>query len=140
LGIMIFRLHPKLAFGQKQVINLWIRRGSPNINLAILIGLQLERNWEGRLRLVQVVNDDSEKQETLSYLNKLKKLMRLSSETEIAIISGSFEESLLNAPFADVNIFGVSKELDASLMRGISDKINTSALFLKDSHQESAIV
>lgn len=140
LGIMIFRLHPKLAFGQKQVVNLWIRRGSPNINLAILIGLQLERNWEGKLRLIQVVNDDSEKQETLSYLNKLKKLMRLSSETEIAIISGSFEESLLNAPFADINIFGVSKEFNASLMREISDKINTSALFLKDSHQESAIV
>ncbi|MBU0547250.1 MAG: amino acid permease, partial [Candidatus Omnitrophica bacterium] len=56
LGIMIFRLHPKLAFGQKQVVNLWIRRGSPNVHLAFLIGLQLERNWEGKLRLMQVVN------------------------------------------------------------------------------------
>ncbi|TRZ93749.1 hypothetical protein D4R78_07560 [bacterium] len=140
LGIMIFRLHPKLVFGQRQVINLWIRRGSPNIHLAVLIGLQLERNWEGKLRIIQVVNDDSEKQEAQSYLNKLKKLMRLSNETEIAVISGSFEESLLDAPLADINIFGVSKELNTSLMREISDKTKTSVLFLQDSPQESAVV
>ncbi|MBU0548269.1 MAG: Na-K-Cl cotransporter, partial [Candidatus Omnitrophica bacterium] len=78
--------------------------------------------------------------EAQSYLSKLKKLMRLSSETEVAVIIGSFEESLLNAPFADVNIFGVSKELNTSFMREISDKINTSVIFLKDSHQENAIV
>jgi amino acid transporter len=139
LGIMVFVLHPKLVFGQKQVINLWIRRGSPNIHLAMLIGLQLERNWEGKLRLIQVVNNDSEKQEAGEHLDKLKKLMRLSNETEVLIISGCFMESLLSAPLADVNIFGVSKELGIPYMREISGKINTSTLFLKDSQQENAI-
>lgn len=140
LGVVIFRLHPKAVFGQKQVINLWVRRGSPNIHLAILISLQLEKNWEAKLRVVQVVCDDSEKQEAHSYLHKLKKLMRLSNETEVVIASGSFGEALLRAPLADINIFGVAKDLNTTHMREISDKINTSVLFLKDSYQENAIV
>ena len=139
LGIIIFRLHPRIAFAKKQVINLWVRRGSPNIHLAILISLQLERNWEGRLRLVQVFKDAGEKLEAQIYFDKLKKLMRLPQETEVAIMCGSFEESLLKAPLADINIFGVTKELNTSFIREISDKINTSVLFLEDSHQENAI-
>jgi len=139
MGVMIFRFHPKTAFGQGQVINLWVSRGSPNIHLGILIGLQLERNWEVKLRLIQVVNDDKAKEESLSYLNKLKKLMRLSNETETVVLGNSFEESIADAPLADINIFGLPKELSLSFIRSISDKINTSALFLKDSFQENAI-
>jgi solute carrier family 12 (sodium/potassium/chloride transporter), member 2 len=140
LGIMIFRLHPKVAFGQKQIINLWIKRGSPNIHLGILIGLQLERNWEVNMRLIQVVSDDKEKEEAQSYLNKLKKLMRLSNETEIAVLGNPFEEAVAAAPLADINIFGLPKELDFPFIRGVSDKVNTSTLFLRDSYQESAVV
>jgi amino acid transporter len=140
LGIMIFRFHPKTAFGRKQVINLWVRRGSPNIHLGILIGLQLERNWDVKLRLIQVVNDDKEREEARSYLDKLKRLMRLSNETESAVLGNSFEEAVAVAPSADINIFGLAKELDLSFIRWVSDKINTSALFLKDSYQENAIV
>ena len=140
LGIMIFRLHPKSVFGQKQEVNIWIRKMSPNINLTILIGLQLERNWEGKLRLIQVVADANEQQEAQSYLYKLKKLMRFTRETEIIVVTGSFEEAILNAPLADINIFGISKEHDVQWMRKISDKVNTSALFLKDSEQENAVM
>ena len=139
LGIIIFRFHPKVAFGQKQVINLWIRRGSPNIHLGILIGLQLESNWEVALRLIQVASDDKEKEEAQSYLNKLKKLMRLPNETEVVVLGNSFDEAVAVAPLADINIFGLPKELDLLFIRGVSDKVNTSVLFLKDSYQENAI-
>jgi len=140
LGVMVFRLHPKSVFGQKQAVNIWIRKMSPNINLTILIGLQLERNWEGKLRLIQAVADVNEKQEAQNYLDKLKKLMRFTRETEIVVVTGSFEEAILNAPLADINIFGISKEHDIQWMRKISDKVNTSALFLRDSEQENAIM
>ncbi|OIO33624.1 MAG: hypothetical protein AUJ70_02820 [Candidatus Omnitrophica bacterium CG1_02_40_15] len=139
LGIMIFRFHPKVAFGQKQVINLWIRRGSPNIHLGILIGLQLQSNWEVTLRLIHAVSDDKEKMEAQSYLSKLKKLMRLPNETEVVVLGNSFDEAVVAAPLADINIFGLPKELDLPFIRRISDKVNTSVLFLKDSYQENAI-
>lgn len=139
LGIMVFRLHPKSVFGQKQAVNIWIRKMSPNIHLTILIGLQLERNWEGKLRLIQVVADANEQQEAQSYLYKLKKLMRFTRQTEVVVVTGCFDEAILTAPLADINIFGISKEHDIQWMRKISDKVNTSALFLKDSEQENAI-
>nr|MBU1327887.1 amino acid permease [Candidatus Omnitrophota bacterium] len=139
LGIMVFRLHPKSVFGQKQAVNIWIRKMSPNIHLTILIGLQLEKNWEGKLRLIQVVADANEQQEAQNYLYKLKKLMRFTRETEIVVVAGSFEKAILKAPLADINIFGISKEHDIQWMRKISDKVNTSALFLKDSEQENAV-
>jgi solute carrier family 12 sodium/potassium/chloride transporter 2 len=43
-GIIAFRYHPKSTFGQKQKVNLWIKQGSPNIHLATLIALQLQKN------------------------------------------------------------------------------------------------
>lgn len=140
LGIIIFMLHPKLALGKKQNINLWVRMGSPNIHLAILIGLQLERNWEGRLKIIHVACDVSEQRQAQDYLGKLKRLMRLTGETELLTIVGSFEEIISNAPIADINIFGIAKEYDIPWMRMVSGRVNTSALFLKDSEQENAIV
>ncbi|MBU1999343.1 MAG: amino acid permease [Candidatus Omnitrophota bacterium] len=140
LGIILFKLHPKTAFGQKQIINLWIRKGSPNIHLAILLSLQLEKNWEGKLRIIQVVNSNNEKLEAYDYLGKLKRLMRLPNETEATVISGSFEESLREAPLADINMFGVAKDIDICSIRNVSEKINTSVLFLRDSQQENAII
>ncbi len=140
LGIMAFSLHPALGFGRKQSVSLWIRRGSPNAHLAILVSLQLERNWEARLRIIQVIGSESERQEALRYLGKLKQLMRLPGETEVTILAGSFEEALSRAPAADIIIFGIAKEYDIAWMRNVSDKIHSSALFLKDSQQENAIV
>ncbi len=139
MGVMIFRFHPKVAFGQRQVVNLWISRGSPNIHLGVLIGLQLERNWEVKLRLIQVTSEEQKKEEARIYLNKLKKLMRLSNETETMVLGNSFDKAIADAPLADINIFGLPKELDLSFIRCISDKINTSALFLRDSYQTNAI-
>ncbi len=140
LGIIVFRLHPKLAFGQRQVINLWIRKGSPNMHLAVLIGLQLARNWDGRLRLIQVIGGEKEKSEALAYLVRLKKLMRLDRETETMVFSGDFMQSIQDAPAADINIFGIPEEQGSSFMRDISDKANTSVIFLRESRQENAIV
>ncbi|MBN1913394.1 MAG: Na-K-Cl cotransporter [Candidatus Omnitrophica bacterium] len=140
LGIILLRFHPKVGFGQNENINLWIRRGSPNINLAILIGLQLERNWEGNLRILQAVEDESQKPQALEYLNKLKRIMRLSKETEASVLVAPYEESLSCAPLAGINIFGIPLNYDIGLMRKVSEKINTSVLFLRDSKQEDALV
>ncbi|MFH0877586.1 MAG: hypothetical protein V1863_05115, partial [Candidatus Omnitrophota bacterium] len=140
LGIVVFRLHPKAMFGQKQTINLWVRRGSPNIHLAILVSLQLESNWEGKLRLIHVAAGGSEQLEAQRYLEKLKRVMRLPAESEAVVLVGSFDEALAQAPLADINIFGLPQKYVFVWMRNVSNKISTSALFLKDSEQESAVV
>ena len=62
LGIIALRLHAEAEFGSKEKVNVWLRIGSPNQDLAVLTGLQLERNWGCTLRLLTVVSTLEEKQ------------------------------------------------------------------------------
>lgn len=140
LGVMIFRFHPKLGFGQKHSINVWIRQGSPNMDLTVLVALQLDKNWEASLRLLQAVSKEDEQIEAQNYLHKLKRVARLPKDTEVRVLVGNFEEVISSAPAADINIFGMPQECDVSWLRRISDKVNSSVLFLRDSKQESAVV
>ena len=139
-GTLILALHPKSAFGQRQRINLWVRRGSPNIHLAVLIALQLERNWEAELRVIQVADQPDEKNNAEEYLLKFKRGMRLSQGTQMCVLTGKFHEVITNAPAADINIFGMASVIDIAWMRWTSNTICTSCIFLRDSEQENAAV
>ncbi len=137
LGIIMFILHPQIGLGQKKIINLWMREGTPNIDLAVLVALQLEKNWEAKIRLLQVVAHDNDKQRAYNYLSKLQKMTRIPNNAEIAVQVGSFDSIITNAPFADINIFGMPEDLDIERERGIAKEINTSVLFLRDSKHEN---
>lgn len=139
LGLIMFKLRDYETDNKEKIINLWIREKSPNVDLAILIALQLEKNMEGRLQLLQVVSNQDGYQKAYNYLSKLKRVMRISRDTEIHIIVGNFQEVLQTAPKARINIFGMTQECDVSFLRNIADTINTSVLFLRDSQHESAI-
>lgn len=139
MGIMIFRLHPKVGLGQKQTINLWIRKGSPNVDLAALISLQIEKNWDAGLNLLQVVDTIEEEPQAQVYLSRIKKMMRLPKDARLNVIVGSFSQAALNPPLADINIFGMAQECNIAWIKDISEKINTSILFLRDSKQEKAV-
>ncbi len=136
-GIIMFILHPKIGLGQKKIINLWMREGTPNIDLAVLVALQLEKNWEAKIRLLQVVGHDSDKQRSYNYLSKLQKMTRIPNNAEISVQVGSFDSIITKAPFADINIFGMPQDLDIERERGIAERINTSVLFLRDSKHEN---
>ncbi len=140
LGIMVFVWHAKVGLGQKETINLWIRQGSPNLDLAILVALQLEKNWDGKLRLLQAVTSEKEKVDAQAYLMKLRRVMRLPGDIEPCVLVGRFEDVLAQAPPADINIFGMAEASDMAWMKGISQKVSTCVLFLRDSKQESAAV
>ncbi len=140
LGIMVFVWHPKVGLGYKETINLWIRQGSPNLDLAILVALQLEKNWDGKLRLLQAVANEQEKSDAQNYLTKLRRVMRLPGDIEPFVLVGRFDDVLAQAPPADINIFGMAGDSDMAWIKGISRKVSTCVLFLRDSKQESAAV
>ncbi|MFH1791873.1 MAG: amino acid permease [Candidatus Omnitrophota bacterium] len=140
LGLVVFILHPKIGLGQKKAVNLWIREGSPNIDLAVLVALQLEKNWDAKIRLVQVAGDEGAKENARQYLMKLRKMTRIPADAEICVLTGSFEKAISAPPPADMNIFGLAEELSFTAEREIAGKVNTSAVFLRDSKRESAFV
>lgn len=139
LGIVLLKYDEAIGVSQEKVINLWIRKQSPNINLSILMALQLERNWQGEVRILQVVDHDYEVEEAEGYLGKLKELMRMPLNVEIQVLVGEFNQALKDAPIADINIFGMQNKPDFDFIRRVAGEIRTSVLFLRDSENESAL-
>ncbi|RMF57476.1 MAG: amino acid permease, partial [Calditrichaeota bacterium] len=140
LGVMILRQHPRVAFGMQKEVNLWLREKSPNWHLAVLIALQLQLNWEGRLHLVASAETEKDRRRVYRFLDKLNDMARLPSRTYYHVIVGNFQDTIAGAPRADINIFGLGAEPSFSFMRGAADWTNSSCLFVKDSGWESALV
>lgn len=139
LGIIILSLHPKSSFGRKERVNIWLRLRSPNRNLSILTALQLAHNWNCNIRLLSVVDKPEDRDKTELVFHKITEIARMTARTEICVLAGDFKEILKKAPQSDLNIFGMSKELDCETMHEVAELINTSCVFVKDSGEESAL-
>jgi solute carrier family 12 sodium/potassium/chloride transporter 2 len=139
LGVIILRQHSRIAFGMQKTVNLWLRDKSPNWHLAILISLQLQLNWEGKINLITVASKNEKKDRMYDFLNELSEQTRLPSLTDFHVISGNFKEAINDAPKGDINIFGLANDLQFGFMREITELSNSSCLFVRDSGKESAI-
>jgi len=139
MGIAVLAQHPKNALGARSTLNVWLRNSSPNKDLAILMAIQLNRNWAGQLRFVTVVADESDVERTRAAQERLFDRARLPIGTESVILVGKFKSVLSSAPTSDLNIFGISNDLDGDTMHDLADAVNTSCLFVKDSGGESMV-
>lgn len=139
LGVIILRQHSRIAFGMQKTVNLWLRDKSPNWHLAVLISLQLQLNWAGKINLITVANKNEDKKMMYHFLDELSEQTRLPSMTEFHVLTGSFKEVIAKAPKADVSIFGLADDLQFNFMREVTEITNSSCLFVRDSGKESAI-
>jgi len=140
MGSIILRRHEELGFGMQKDVNLWLRDKSPNWHLAMLIALQLIQNWDGKLRLITSTLNISEKTRLNKFLQDMSDQARLPLMTEFHVLIGSFEENLVQAPKADLNIFGMPDNPDLDFMRKTAENIKSSCLYVKDSGSENALV
>jgi solute carrier family 12 (sodium/potassium/chloride transporter), member 2 len=139
LGTLILKQHKRSAFGLQKDINLWLRDKSPNWHLAVLISLQLQLNWGGKINLVTVADDKKDQQRLYTFLNNISEQTRLPSLTEFKVLIGNFNDVIKEAPRADVNIFGLSEIINFNYMREITELSLTSCLFVRDSGKENAL-
>ena len=139
MGIILLKKDPENGFGNRKNINLWLRKGSPNRNLTTLTAIQLEKNWDGTLNLLNLVKEDSEVSLAATALEVLAQRGRLPADAKKSVIVGDFYEELEKGLQADIHIFGFSIELDLKLVRRIADTANGSCLFVRDSGGESAL-
>jgi len=139
LGVILLRQHPRAAFGMARVINLWLRDQSPNRELAILLSLQLQRNWGGRINLLTSVETKQDVGRLRGFLDRLSEEARMPAETTPHVLVGTFQESVEAAPPADISIFGMGKEIQCEPMRNRIRLTHTSCLFVQDSGMESAL-
>jgi amino acid transporter len=141
MGTILLCQHPRIAFGMQKDVNLWLRDRSPNWHLAMLITLQLQLNWEGKINLVTTTSDEKDKRRLQGFLERMSDRARLPSMTEFHVLVGSFKESLKIAPRADINILGLGAgNVPFGQIRQVTDLVNSSCIFIRDSGQESALV
>jgi solute carrier family 12 sodium/potassium/chloride transporter 2 len=147
IGILLFISHPVALLGQRQMINVWVsdRTGNweiswdiGNLDLAILIAYKLKINWGAQIRLITVVDSESEKANAIDFLDRLVNLARL-PDTLTEVFVGCFHEKVKEAPNADLNIFGMDDNLAFDFLQRMTAQTGSSCLFVKDSGHESIL-
>lgn len=147
MGIVLLARHPINDLGREQVLNVWISPppawelgAEANGNdLAVLLALQLQRNWNGRINLCMAVPDEESMQKAEMMFEELVTQARLPGNTQSIILQAEFEEALVTAPRADLTIIGLPKEPDLNFDRKIMDIVDGSCVFVRDSGEESAL-
>ena len=140
MGIMILHQNRRAAFGMQKDVNLWLRDKSPNWNLAMLIALQLQLNWHGKLNLITASPDKNDEKRLYRFFENLSEQVRLPSLTEFHVLIGDFQDVLETAPRADINIFGLADKVSFDFMRNAANSTKSSCIYIGDSGQESALV
>lgn len=140
MGACILSQHPRMAFGMQKDVNLWLRDKSPNWHLAMLIALQLQLNWGGKIKLVTVASKKKEVAQFQAFLEWMSDQARLPASTEFHVLQGTFQHALTQAPRSDVNILGLSDALTMDFIHALPLQLNSSCLFVKDSGKENALV
>ena len=147
IGVLLYQSHPTALLGKRNMINVWVsdRTGNwnlgwdiGNLDLSTLIAYKLKRNWDATIRLIIVIRKAEEEANAIEFLNSLINLARL-PKTLTKVYVGEFREVVKNAPAADLNIFGMDENIRFEFVKEMSQKTNSSCLFVKDSGHESIL-
>lgn len=149
MGVALLYLHPESGLSYEHHINVWASDQSPewklglrlaNLDLTVLLAYQIFRNWRAEtLRLLTVVRDEGEVENARAYLHRLTEDARLPSGTQHWVRAGQFLDLVTEAPQADLQVFGLPREVNAGFMRRVVRLTGSSCLFVRDSGRESAL-
>ena len=148
MGVVLLAPHKDSGLGRERSINLWVRDQSPNwrigmeltnLDYALLLSYQLKKNWNADVRLLCVVEEQENKETAEEFLKSLMDVTRMSKNIKIHVHQGNFMEFLSRSPRADLNVFGISPEVNKDFMVQLVDTSRSSCLFVMDSGNESAL-
>jgi len=147
IGILLFADHPEARLGRRQSVNVWVRDQSPdweismrlgNLDVSLLIGHILARAWEGDMNVISVVDNAEQLGPAREFLQTVADLARL-PEARIVVREGQLEEQLTRVPTADLDVFGLSGEIDFGFARRVLAATGSSCLFVRDSGDENVL-
>ncbi|MCB9766544.1 MAG: amino acid permease, partial [Alphaproteobacteria bacterium] len=150
VGVMVYGAHPSVGLGRKKDIYLWVQGGretwdphasfeTGNLNLILLMGYRLWRNWRGRLALVTVVPSPKQQPAARAFLDALCDLARFPDEIERVVLCGDLKDALQALPSPDLCIFGLQRDApNLAWAEHMVYETRSSCLFVLDSGRESA--
>lgn len=148
MGVTYFYRHPEVGLGHERTINVWVRDQSPdwhlglrlaNLDLSLLMAYQICRAWRGKIRLLCACEDEENVAAAEAYLEQLIEDARLVRYCTTWVQPGDFMDKIKIAPHADLNIFGLSNEVNNDFLLKLVRQTEHSCLFVRDSGFESAL-
>jgi hypothetical protein len=148
MGVALLHMHERAGLSHERHINVWIRDQSPdwhlglrlaNLDLSLLLAYQICRNWNGKIRFLTICEDEDDVRMAETYLHELIDEARLTPYGESWVRHGKFWETLDHAPRADLNIFGLARDVNMGFLDELVERTGNSCLFVRDSGQESAL-
>jgi hypothetical protein len=146
MGIQLYVEDYVAQLGRSASINVWIRERSPqwdlnmdlgNIDLALLSGYKLKKNWNAQMRVITVV-EKSQVENAYEYLENLLDIARLKDVIPHVEI-GDFENALQTAPQADVDFFGLPDNPELDKLRSYVELTRSACVFVVDSGNENIL-
>ena len=147
LGVALFADHPQARLGRRTGINVWFPRSElartdlssqvGEMDLALLLAYRINSNWNGRVRLLTLVDPD-DKEEAIDFLRRVATLARLPDTEVYAPAQG--DDVMRRVPQADLSIFVINDELDLDDVDQAVADTGSACLFCKDGGSESAVV
>lgn len=149
VGMIVVGMHPKAGFGERKRVNIWVQSApetwdataafsSGHLNLNLLTGYRLMREWEAETTVTTVVRDEADVPHAEDFLEELFDLARLPNRVRRRVLVGDFHDCLRDAPVADVNLMGLPADRDR--MEELIAIARSTVIFVWDSGRESALV
>lgn len=148
MGVILLGIHPESRLGRERKINLWVRDQSPNwqlglelanLDYSVLLSYQLNRNWGASIRVLSVARDVEDVPATQKFLTKLMRYARMPKDIRVQVEHGDFWAFISRAPRADLNIMGLSENVQKDMLISLVMKTGASCIFVLDSGNESAL-
>ncbi|MCA9714335.1 MAG: hypothetical protein H6713_39505 [Myxococcales bacterium] len=151
VGVLLIAEHPRAGFGQRETIHVWIKPpdrrwdvedalSCGNVNLNLLTGYRLMRQWQATLRLITVVERDADAPAAEAFLRELSDRVRFPESIERAVLVGDFWHALGGGDIADVNLIGLATQPDLKRLFIFVQATHATCIFARDSGRESALV
>ena len=149
VGMIVVGMHPKAGFGERKRVNIWVQSApdtwdatvafsSGHLNLNLLTGYRLMREWEAETTITTVVRDEEDVPDAEGFLEELCDLARLPKRVQRRVLVGGFHDCLREPPIADVNLMGLPADRDR--MEELIAIARSTVIFVWDSGRESALV
>jgi len=151
VGMLFVALHPKAGLGERATVNLWVQPApgstdardafaSGNLNLNLLTGYRLLREWNADVRFLTCVRSPEEVPAAEVFQRELCDLARFPTRrVERTVLVGELGELTAHAPLADVNVLGMPASPDPERMEEWVEALRSSCIFVRDSGRESAL-
>lgn len=147
LGVLLFVEHSRARLGRKHNINIWSRDQTPNwhlsmelgnLDLAILISYQINRDWHGKIKMVSAIREAENVEAAQQYLTNLINLARI-PDADVLVGHSDLDSFIQNTPQADLNVFGLPDDIDFEFVRRMVEQTRSTCLFVRDSGEENAL-